>query len=153
MAQRWYFAEGQQKLGPFAPSQLRQLVVTGRVQPTTMVLQEGTQCWVQADSIKGLFSPTVQEGDHTPPPVREASPERVALPDVTDILGAAKGLMKSVGKVIATTAQDAAASARQAVVVPTRTPALCQREGRESHSDNGGGKANTGPNRIIPMRP
>jgi hypothetical protein len=55
MAQKWYYAEGEQRRGPFSASQLRQLVVDGRVLPDTLVLKDGAQQWVAAGSIRALF--------------------------------------------------------------------------------------------------
>jgi WD40 repeat protein len=113
MAQNWYVAEGRHKLGPFSPSQLRQLVATGRVQPTTMVLREGTQRWVQSGSIKGLFLPIPDHRPAVPLPPREAPPPLTPVPAQSDILGAAKGMMKSVAKLIGAKGQEAAALARR----------------------------------------
>lgn len=67
MAQNWYYAEGKQKLGPINANELRELAAAGRVQPTTMVLKEGAQRWVQADSIQGLFAPSPSSDGPAPP--------------------------------------------------------------------------------------
>jgi hypothetical protein len=52
---RWYYASGRQKVGPFSLGQLRERAVAGELQPSSMVWQQGTQKWVTASSIPGLF--------------------------------------------------------------------------------------------------
>jgi hypothetical protein len=54
-AARWYIAREGQKVGPFAPSELRQLATLGLLQPTEMVWTEGLSKWVEASSFPALF--------------------------------------------------------------------------------------------------
>src|SRR5262249_14644685 len=57
---QWYVARNQQKVGPFTSQQLRQLVSCAFLQPTDMVLAEGSTKWVEARIVPGLFSPVGQ---------------------------------------------------------------------------------------------
>jgi hypothetical protein len=54
-AVRWFIAREGQKVGPFSPSELRQLAVHGLLQPSEMVWTEGMSKWVEAGSIPALF--------------------------------------------------------------------------------------------------
>jgi predicted Ser/Thr protein kinase len=51
----WYLARNRQKVGPLSPAEMRQMVRSGQLSPGDMVLQEGTQKWVEARSVTGLF--------------------------------------------------------------------------------------------------
>jgi WD40 repeat protein len=121
MPQNWYYAAGEQKLGPYSASQLRQLATTGQLRPTDMVWKEGMKQWAAAGSVKGLFPPTA---DRPPavasPPTSEPSPSAPAAAAQGGVLGEAKGLLRSVGKLIAAQAQDAVKSAREATEAKAR---------------------------------
>lgn len=52
----WYYAQGQQAVGPIPLSQLQQLETAGRLQPGDMVLKKGEAKWVRADTVPGLFA-------------------------------------------------------------------------------------------------
>ena len=54
----WYHARNKQKVGPLSFAELYRLVSSGRLLPTDMVLQAGTQQWVPASSVRGLFLTT-----------------------------------------------------------------------------------------------
>ncbi len=54
MAQ-WYYARDKQKLGPFSTEQMQQLASAGLIQATDMVLEDGTQRWLEARSAGLLF--------------------------------------------------------------------------------------------------
>jgi hypothetical protein len=62
--QRWYIARNNEKVGPFAPMELKQLSVFGLVKPVEMLLLEGTSKWVEASSVPWLF-PTVGQKKFT----------------------------------------------------------------------------------------
>ena len=51
----WFYASNKKKHGPVQLAQLRQLAAGGQLQPTDMILQEGTQKWVAARALPGLF--------------------------------------------------------------------------------------------------
>ena len=55
MAQ-WYYARDKQKLGPFSTEQMQQLAGAGLVQPGDMVLEDGTQKWMEARSVAVIYS-------------------------------------------------------------------------------------------------
>jgi hypothetical protein len=54
--ERWYYASGKEKLGPFSFGQLQQLALTGQLQSASMVWREGTKKWVIASAVPGLMS-------------------------------------------------------------------------------------------------
>jgi hypothetical protein len=53
--ERWYYADGKEKLGPFSFGQLRETALRGQLRPTSMIWREGTQKWMTADSMPSLF--------------------------------------------------------------------------------------------------
>jgi GYF domain 2 len=103
MADQWYYARGEDKLGPFSARQLRDLADAGRILPTDTVWKAGIEKGVSAARVKNLFplapadSPPVDLSAlwaPTPPllapradmPAEELPPD-VAAPD--DIPGSA----------------------------------------------------------------
>lgn len=58
MAGGWYAQLGEKVHGPFTVGQLRQLLESGRISPTTPVRSEKNQLWQKADSVTG---PTLQQ--------------------------------------------------------------------------------------------
>src|SRR5262245_3815342 len=52
----WFYAQNRQKLGPVPWPQLRQLAAAGRLKPTDMLLPSGTNRWLAASSVQGLFA-------------------------------------------------------------------------------------------------
>ena len=52
---RWYYTRDQQKLGPLSSEELKQLADSGGLKPSDLVLQEGSEKWLPANSVKGLF--------------------------------------------------------------------------------------------------
>ncbi len=55
----WYYAHNRQRIGPVSFAQMRELAASGRLQPTDMVLREGTRQWVPAGAVEGLLPATV----------------------------------------------------------------------------------------------
>ncbi len=51
----WFYARERQKFGPVSLAQLRQLAAGGQLQPTDMLLREGTTTWTPASALAGLF--------------------------------------------------------------------------------------------------
>ena len=63
---RWYYAENGQRKGPFTPSQFRELVKEGRVQPETLVWHEELPNWTPfREASADLF---VEPPEEEPPP-------------------------------------------------------------------------------------
>jgi WD40 repeat protein len=58
---RWFHARGREKLGPFTLVELQLRAQQGELQPSDMVLQEGTPQWTSANSIAGLFSKVIPD--------------------------------------------------------------------------------------------
>ena len=82
----WYFVHNDKKHGPFTFERLKCFAGTGELRPTDMVLAEGTNKWVQASSIAGLF---VSQADATASaPIASVHRPRPAPPLATP---AAKG--------------------------------------------------------------
>ncbi len=53
---KWYYARNQQQVGPLSSAQLRELAAAGTLLPTDLVLRSGTEKWVAASRVKGLFT-------------------------------------------------------------------------------------------------
>jgi GYF domain 2 len=63
MASDYYFTKDGKQYGPVSALQLRRLADTGRLQPTDRVREDGTDGWVAAAIVKGLF-PTAPPGSN-----------------------------------------------------------------------------------------
>ncbi len=55
MAVLWYYIKNGQQVGPVSSVQLKQLAVSGDLQPNDLVWKEGMSQWVAAQRLKGLF--------------------------------------------------------------------------------------------------
>ncbi len=58
---QWYYAAGKKKVGPFSFGELRHLVRINQLQPSSMILQEGTKKWLTAGSVPGLFADSIAD--------------------------------------------------------------------------------------------
>jgi hypothetical protein len=86
-----------------------------------MVWKEGMKQWAAAGSVKGLFPPAADRPPAVASPVPpELSPSAPAVDAKGGVLGEAKGLLRSMGKLIAAQAQDAVKSAREATEAKAR---------------------------------
>src|SRR5687767_5443121 len=56
MPTEWFYGKGGQQFGPVDGAQLKQLAVSGQLQPTDLVWKQEMQDWAQASTIKALFS-------------------------------------------------------------------------------------------------
>ena len=65
MAQEWFYKFMGETVGPLSTSEFREHATDGRIQPDTPVTRDGTDDWVSADRIKGLFD---ADGVLLPPP-------------------------------------------------------------------------------------
>src|SRR5258708_4110158 len=63
-AARWFIARNNEKVGPFAPMDLKQLATFGLLKPDELMLVEGADKWVEARSIPWLF-PSVGQKKYT----------------------------------------------------------------------------------------
>jgi hypothetical protein len=68
MADNWYYATDEKKLGPFSSAQLKELAAAGQLLPSHTVWKEGVEKGVLAARVKNLF-PVPKEN---PPPAPEA---------------------------------------------------------------------------------
>ncbi len=55
----WYYAHGDDKLGPFSGDRLKELAAAGAILPTDTVWRDGTATGVAANLVKNLFAPPV----------------------------------------------------------------------------------------------
>jgi hypothetical protein len=84
----WYFTpDGKKKVGPISSANLRELAASGVVQRAHMVLKLGTERWVPAFKVHGLFPEgTIVEGslivrpNQPAAPPAESSPSRELVP-------------------------------------------------------------------------
>jgi Fe-S oxidoreductase len=63
----WYYARNRQRVGPVSSAQRKALAAAGTLAPTDMVLRAGTQKWVHAAKVKGLFAPAAPPAPPPPP--------------------------------------------------------------------------------------
>jgi len=69
MADQWYYAIDQERLGPFSSAQLKELATIGQLVPTHIVWKGGIEKGVLAAKVKNLF-PAAQ-GESSPPAAAE----------------------------------------------------------------------------------
>jgi hypothetical protein len=83
MAQDWYYSQNGQRHGPVTGADLKQLAVSGKLQPTDHVWKEGMDRWAAARSVKGLFpagdAPVVTMAPPPPLPARKSPPPAEVL--------------------------------------------------------------------------
>ena len=60
MADRWFFAWQEERLGPYSSAQFKELVALGRIQPTDTVWKNGIVDGVLAANVLNLF-PAIQD--------------------------------------------------------------------------------------------
>lgn len=66
----WYYSKNDEKVGPIASADLKQLAADGTISPTDLVWKQDWPEWKPASSIKGLFG--ASSAAATPPPTRKA---------------------------------------------------------------------------------
>jgi hypothetical protein len=74
MAQEWYVTMAGQQYGPVTPQQLREMAMSGQLQPTDSVWKQGMANWVPAKSIKGLPFNTAVAPAPAPAPTQPYAP-------------------------------------------------------------------------------
>jgi hypothetical protein len=70
MSSEWHYTKDNHQHGPISAASLKQLADNGGLRPDDLVCQEGSDHWVAAKRVKGLFS--------SPPPIPPAAEEPVA---------------------------------------------------------------------------
>lgn len=78
MAESWHVAKGKTKLGPYTREQLKRLAQAGQLQPSDMVLPDGSAKWTQAITVAGLF--TRPQPPAAAPPKRKEAPPKSETP-------------------------------------------------------------------------
>ena len=99
MAQEWYYAHADRKVGPVSSSELKQSAADGSLNPTDLVWTEGMKKWEEARSIKGLAGkwPMLPTASTSPPP----------LPIRQEVLAAKSGVVASPPEPASTSATSA----------------------------------------------
>src|SRR3954454_20618861 len=75
--QRWFYSKGGKPLGPVTPAQLRELTRRGEISPDDLVQREGSDKWVAAGALSGLFDqakPAPPTGIIASPPAKKPAP-------------------------------------------------------------------------------
>jgi hypothetical protein len=72
MADRWYYAHDDNKVGPYSAQELKELAAAGKILPTDTVWKEGVEKGVLASRVKNLFAPA--GADVSPPPAPSPVP-------------------------------------------------------------------------------
>jgi GYF domain 2 len=75
---QWWYARGDDQLGPVSPADLRRLAAGGNLAPADLVWREGMAEWAPAARIKGLFPDAREAAEDGPPPT--APPPPAAAP-------------------------------------------------------------------------
>lgn len=83
---RWFYAKGKQKTGPVTIDELKALLRSGQLQPSDMLLQEGSQKWVAASDVKELFVNSIPVAQHAP---TSANTSASKIPPKALVIGAA----------------------------------------------------------------
>ena len=108
---RWYYARERKKVGPLTWDQLRQLVDTGALTPTDMLLQDGAGKWQPANSFPNLFTSCLHEESKNTtgrlwpeslPPDPQTAADHLSLPPMVAVRpgGTARGFPEVPGYVI-----------------------------------------------------
>jgi hypothetical protein len=103
MADMWYFAKDQRKLGPFTSAEFKELADTGQLLPTDTVWKEGIEKGVLAAKVKNLFSKPAASAPPAPVAAEEfmarEEPKRTAedaeLPGVSSSAPSAHSAVES----------------------------------------------------------
>ena len=81
----WFVAKNRQKIGPISFGQLQEMAATSQLQPSDMIVQDGTKQWLKASSIADLFPaeaapgvPLVSTAVNAPGPGPDATQSTVA---------------------------------------------------------------------------
>ena len=78
----WYINRSGKTAGPFKSEDLKQMADAGLIQPTDQVRQEGTEKWVEARKVKGLFSaPEDRKREASPTPEKNVPVKATLAPD------------------------------------------------------------------------
>jgi hypothetical protein len=80
MADKWYYAIDQERLGPFSSAQLKELATIGQLVPTHFVWKEGVEKGVLAAKVKNLFQAAQVES----PPLAATEVPSSCLPAPAD---------------------------------------------------------------------
>jgi TM2 domain-containing membrane protein YozV len=74
----WYYTQDNQRCGPVAEGQLRQLVISGAIQPTDLVWKKGMHEWTPVASVAAFAA-------HLPPPVPNLPPSPTTPPGASQM--------------------------------------------------------------------
>jgi hypothetical protein len=72
MAEQWYYTQNDQRFGPVSGGELKQLAMSGQLQPSDLVWKEGLPEWKAAKSFPALFT-----GETPPAPAVAATGKKI----------------------------------------------------------------------------
>jgi len=76
----WYYARGNQQIGPVSPQELKRLAMSGQLQPHDLVWRTGMTGWTAASNVRGLFEGEPAEAPKSPPPEPAPQPSTPVSP-------------------------------------------------------------------------
>lgn len=81
----WYYHDGAHQVGPVAEHEMVEMIHSGRIQPTTLLWQDGTPSWVPASdsSLREALPNGPPPLPQTPPPIPVSAPTRHPPPHPT----------------------------------------------------------------------
>ena len=92
MTTEWYLQNGDARLGPFTPKQLRELATLSKLAPDDLVWRDGLEQPVEASRLKGLFDSVAPTPDQVPasaigqpPPRQNVVPQPPSLPQALEL--------------------------------------------------------------------
>ncbi len=91
----WYYAHGDEKAGPVASTELKELASAGELTPEDLVWREGMEQWVAARQVKGLFEATDPKAPD--PPSQAEDPFVEGVQPVSPIPTTAPGVLPEPG--------------------------------------------------------
>jgi hypothetical protein len=87
----WFYAHGDNKLGPFSGDRLKELAAAGEILPTDTVWRDGTVAGVAANLVKNLFAApaaAIALVAEPPPPQKTKAPDRPKRGSASALKGA-----------------------------------------------------------------
>jgi hypothetical protein len=84
MADLWYYAHDQHKIGPWSARQLKELAAASRILPSDTIWKDGMERGVSANRVKNLFPPTPPPSPPAPAALHnsdEAAPAETPRPE------------------------------------------------------------------------
>ncbi|NMC19810.1 MAG: DUF4339 domain-containing protein, partial [Thermogutta sp.] len=128
MGQQWYYAKGEQKIGPITAGELKRLAQNSELLPDDLVWREGLRDWMAAKRIRGLFpeSEAAEAAPAAPSPAAQESVAQEALPGVPDEYSLAQPASPLSNSPAADPTKPASDPTKESQPLPRRPPPLSQ---------------------------